>query len=169
MLAAIVSMTTVKTKAEIWSECLPLVWPSCGSHTSLWFSHHLCSLNHCIVVDTSVHGWTDGCSRVLCFPMVIHTGRLWKHITHFILWHTQKQATLMNTGCWNKHTKTHMQKPTALDLLFWCAHLFPVGYGFHCFHNAKWAENEETFIYTEKQLSKWSKWKKEEKEDDIFG
>lgn len=103
---------------------------------------------------------------VLCFPMVKHTARLRKHITHFILRPTQKQATSMNAGWWNKHTKTHMQKPTALDLLFWGAHLFPVGHGFLCFHRAKWAENEETFVYTEKQLCKWSKW---EKEDYIFG
>lgn len=167
MLAAIVSMTTVKTKTEIWSVCLvPLVWPSSGSHTSLWFSHRLCSLNHSIVVDTSGHGWTDGCSTLFSNG---HTYSLRKHITHFILWPTQKQATLMNAGWWNKHTKTRMQKPTALDLLFWGAHLFPVGHGFLCFHSAKWAENEETFVYTEKQLSKWSKWEKEEKEDYIFG
>lgn len=69
----------------------------------------------------------------------------------------------MNGGWWNKswffssyikHAKTHMPKPTATDLLFWGAHLFPVGYGFFCFHSTKWAENEETLVYIEKQLSK---------------
>lgn len=162
MLAAIVSMTTVKTKAEIWSECLmPLVWPSSGSHTSLWFSHRLCPLNHSNVVDTSGHGWTDGCSTLFSNSHTYSQAS----ITHFILRPTLKQATLMNAGWWNKHT-CRIQQP---NLLFWGAHLFPVGHGFLCFHSAKWAENEETFVYTEKQLCKWSKWEKEEKEDDIFG
>lgn len=62
------------------------------------------------------------------------------------------------------HKDTHMQKATATDLLFWSAHLFPVGYGFLCFRSNKWAENGKTLVYIEKQLSKWSKWEKEEKE-----
>lgn len=114
------------------------------------------------------HHWSllNRCSRLLYFRNLYVTIR--KYSTHFIF-------CLAKTSCLNewrlvdkswffssyiKHTKTHMHKAT--DLLFWGAHLFPVGYGFLCFRGAKWAENGETLVYIEKQLSKWSKWEKEE-------
>lgn len=64
MHAAIVSMTTVKTKAEIWSVF------DAFSLTLQWLPHifptDFCLLNQSIVVDTSGHCWTDRFSTI--FP-----------------------------------------------------------------------------------------------------
>lgn len=149
-----VSVTTVKTKAELWSDCLmPCAWPSSVSPAFVCFSLRPHPLNHSIVVDTIDHCW-------------ITLDRPSANIRTLNDWSDLRLVDGRFVPSHIKHSKT-CAKTHSTQLQTFCSQVHI------CFLLAvcsfKWAENEEPLVYQEKQQVKRMRRKKTKRKCRLIG